>query len=59
MDEALNKAGGFGLYQIFTQMIFCFAFWAGGFIIYTIGFMTVLPKYSCLYPDSTEYVNCG
>ncbi|CDW91268.1 organic cation [Stylonychia lemnae] len=54
LDQALKQAGGFGLFQFLSFMVFCFAFWTGGVVVYIIHFMQAPPTYQCTNAIQTE-----
>ena len=56
-DQAIQRTGGFGKFQIMSTLILTALFNIGGQIIYGLTFMTVRPNYECLDPLNQDAKN--
>lgn len=53
-EEALEKAGGFGRFQITLLAIITFCIFSGDLIINNLAFLELLPKFECQFADNLE-----
>ena len=53
-DEALERMGGFGKYQIKVQIILTFVFAMGSYLVYNMGFYELVPEFECSHVDEQQ-----
>lgn len=56
-DEAIVHAGGFGLYQVVTSVVFFCSIFSGS-IIFILPLFEAYPKYLCLDHESNSWRSC-
>ena len=57
-DEAIDKAGGLGLYQGLLLVLNAFINNYGCLLIYNFGFMTATPKFLCFNDYEDDFYAC-
>ncbi|CAI2362399.1 unnamed protein product [Moneuplotes crassus] len=56
--QAIDEAGGFGLFQLLYVPLIGISFIANGFFIYNLNFLTLLPTLMCPNPDGIGHRVC-
>lgn len=54
IDEAIEKAGGFGLYQWIYVTLNILLFCPAGIVIYNLSYLTIVPVLMCPQPGQND-----
>ena len=59
-DESLSKAGGFGLFQVFSFIFLTLAMVSNGYMFYALPYLELFPDYICPVdiPDCDHTDHC-
>ena len=57
-DQALEKIGGFSLFQWYVVIVLTCNFMTGGMIVYGLPFLEKLPQYECFDKNTNIWDSC-
>ncbi|CDW86321.1 solute carrier family member 5 [Stylonychia lemnae] len=58
LDKVLQKAGGFGRFQIYMSVVFSLSFISGSILAYSSTYLIQDPAYLCIKTPGSDYESC-